>query len=179
MKKRDLIQTALLTIFTFGIYRLLWFFWTTTEMRHIDPHIKVRSPLLILLPQLMLMLTGIIFMVSVFVGIARTPHYCTTDSGGNYTKKLSKIEKTTCDDSNKQTGILMVISGVILVLSLLVAWPLTFLFIWSYAKAAEKVTGKGIEFGLGLIALLLIPDGVDILLFQDRYNKLSEHTVAE
>ena len=55
--------------------------------------------------------------------------------------------------------------------------PLTLLWFWSYAKAVEKITLEKISFPLAIIAFLLIPDGIDMLVVQDGFNKIPEQPV--
>lgn len=50
------------------------------------------------------------------------------------------------------------------------------LWLWKYSKAVEKVTHEKLSFALSLIVLLAVPDGVDILIIQDYFNKVDTST---
>lgn len=57
---------------------------------------------------------------------------------------------------------------------LLALAPVTLLWFWPYSKAIERVTNEKVSFPLAIIAFFVIPDGIDMLVVQDGFNKLPE-----
>lgn len=55
---------------------------------------------------------------------------------------------------------------------------ITALWLWRYSKAVEIVTNEKLSFALSLIVLLAVPDGIDILIIQDYFNKLADAKTA-
>ncbi len=49
----------------------------------------------------------------------------------------------------------------------------TALWLWKYSKAVEVITKEKLSFALSLIVLLAVPDGIDILIIQDYFNKIN------
>lgn len=47
------------------------------------------------------------------------------------------------------------------------------LWLWKYSKAVEVVTNEKMSFALSLLILLAVPDGIDILVVQDYFNKVA------
>ena len=54
------------------------------------------------------------------------------------------------------------------------AFIITALWLWRYSKAVEVVTHEKLSFALSLIVLLAVPDGIDILIIQDYFNKIAD-----
>lgn len=48
------------------------------------------------------------------------------------------------------------------------------LWLWKYSKAVEVVTDEKMSFALSLLILLAVPDGIDILIVQDYFNKVAD-----
>ena len=48
-------------------------------------------------------------------------------------------------------------------------------WLWHYCKAVEVVTKEKMQFGVAMLITLLIPDGIDILIMQDSFNKIATH----
>ncbi len=55
---------------------------------------------------------------------------------------------------------------------------ITALWLWRYSKAVEIVTNEKLSFALSIIVLLAVPDGIDILIIQDYFNKLADAKTA-
>ncbi|NBU33023.1 DUF4234 domain-containing protein [bacterium] len=51
------------------------------------------------------------------------------------------------------------------------------LWLWKYSKAVEVITNEKMSFALSLLILLAVPDGIDILVVQDYFNKVAEGKV--
>ncbi len=54
----------------------------------------------------------------------------------------------------------------------------TALWLWKYSKAVEVITKEKLSFALSLIVLLAVPDGIDILIIQDYFNKIADKSVS-
>ena len=50
--------------------------------------------------------------------------------------------------------------------------PIQAYWYWGFCKATEEVSEEKISFILAMIALLLVPDGLDIMIIQDVFNKI-------
>ncbi len=68
---------------------------------------------------------------------------------------------------------LLVFYGILFASFLIIA-----LWLWRYSKAVEIVTNEKLSFALSLIVLLAVPDGIDILIIQDYFNKLADAKTA-
>jgi len=66
---------------------------------------------------------------------------------------------------------------LVAILALYAAIPLTIILVvvweWSYSHGVEAITDAKLSFALSLIILLLVPDGIDILIIQDYFNKVA------
>lgn len=51
------------------------------------------------------------------------------------------------------------------------------LWLWKYSKAVEVITNEKMSFALSLLILLAVPDGIDILIVQDYFNKVTDSKV--
>ena len=58
-------------------------------------------------------------------------------------------------------------------LTLLVAPLLVAIWLWKYSKGVEVVSGEKMSFAIALLILLAVPDGIDILIVQDTFNKIA------
>ncbi len=168
MKQRSLIQTFLLTIFTFGLYRLYWFIATRKEMMRADKKIKIVSPWILVLPFVFLSLA-----VGVLVA-----------SGHNQREALNSScqepEIKVVDDDNNVRSVEggcafnpPMYAVAFFYLSCASFLPLIAIWFWSYSKAVERITKEKITFALSMIILFVVPDGLDILLLQDAFNKVT------
>lgn len=52
------------------------------------------------------------------------------------------------------------------------------LWLWKYSKAVEVITNEKLSFALSLLILLVVPDGIDILIMQDYFNKVADTKLA-
>lgn len=52
------------------------------------------------------------------------------------------------------------------------------LWLWQYSKAVEIITNEKMSFALSLLILLAVPDGIDILIVQDYFNKIADQPNA-
>lgn len=170
----------LLEIVTLGIYRLYFFVKTRKEMMETNPAIKIKSSWFLLGP-ILLIPTLIIFTIIALIANAPAPKTCVSDSTStqyyttmeekprSFSNNCSNTEET---DSGAQTA--SVIFSIVLWISIFVAFVLYVVWIWSYSHGVEIITQGRISFALALVILILVPDGIDILLVQEYFNKIGE-----
>jgi hypothetical protein len=64
------------------------------------------------------------------------------------------------------------VSMLVFYIGLIVAMILFVVWIWSYSQGVALTTDGKLSFAVCLIILILVPDGIDILIVQDYFNKL-------
>lgn len=62
--------------------------------------------------------------------------------------------------------------------SILAVPVLMAIWLWKYSKGVEVVTGEKMSFAIALLILLAVPDGIDILIVQDAFNKIATKSNA-
>ena len=170
MKKRVIWKVFLLTVLTLGIYRLYWFVKTRKEMMRTNREVKIMTPWFMLLP-IGIAIAAIAALIIGFVQAeSKLPAYC------NGTNTQSSSSRTVYVDPVCEAEP-PVWTFVFFYLGVLSAGPLFAIWLWSYAKGVEKVTGGNTNFAISMIVLLLVPDGIDILIIQDAFNKLADSTI--
>ncbi len=60
---------------------------------------------------------------------------------------------------------------ILFYLAILFISPLVGLWYWKYAQATDVVTKSKMSFPVAMLILLAVPDGFDMLLVQDSFNK--------
>ena len=61
---------------------------------------------------------------------------------------------------------------ILFYVALIFVGPLIALWLWGYSKAVDTITKGRTNFAIAMIVLRLVPDGIDILIVQDAFNKL-------
>jgi hypothetical protein len=149
MKHRSVGKVLLLSIVTLGIYRLYWFAKTRQEMMSLNRDIKI--------PHIVWYIAPLVFVVAAVIFFIA--------SGA-----LAK------DEAQAMTGVqiaaLVVFYGAIFLVA-----PLTAIWLWKYSQGVETVTDEKMNFAVAMLILLAVPDGIDILIVQDAFNKVAH--VAE
>ena len=147
MKQRSIGKMFLLTIVTLGIYRLYWFVKTRSEMMQLNKDIKIPSVLWLVAPLLLVILAIGFFIFS-----------------GDFSSS---------DETAKSLTTNQIFSMAFFYLTLLVAPLLVAIWLWKYSKGVEVVSGEKMSFAIALLILLAVPDGIDILIVQDTFNKIA------
>jgi hypothetical protein len=161
MKNRVLWKMLLLSVVTIGIYRIYWFVKTRREMMDLNPNIKILTPAFLIVPVVVLVVAFGVLIASV-IGAPDTSNNCSPNSS-----LYSTSASDNCGPSGREiAGILSFYGGVFIAYVLFIVWE------WSYAHGVEEITGGKLSFAMGLIVLILVPDGIDILIIQDSFNKL-------
>ncbi len=167
MKKRVIWKVFALTILTLGIYRLYWFIKTRKEMMSLNPKIKILSPWFFIIPVLLVVFALGFFITDIVQTNADMPSFCREYSSAE--RFSEDAGSAIADECQVNSSILPLI---ILYAAFLLVWPLVAIWLWSYSKGVEKITKEKTSFAIALIVLLLVPDGIDILIIQDAFNKI-------
>lgn len=168
MKKRIIWKMFALSVVTLGIYRLYWFIKTRREMMDLNPNIKILSPFFLFLPIILVLASLGVFMINVFQTSSQLPEYCGSTQSGTTTSYDIPSTPRECQYKPSGWGIAS------LYLSILLFYPLLVIWLWGYSKGVETITGDHLSFAIALIILILVPDGIDILIVQDSFNKLAD-----
>ncbi len=183
MKNRSIFKLFFLELITFGIYRIYWFIKTRREMMDQNKNIKIASPWLLLIPFLLFSAAISIFVFSTISNIYKTvtPAYATSCVNGYPYQGDQAINRynsnsATCHETYlhpiSKFQIISIISffvGFILIMIAMALW------LWSYSKAVGIITAGKLSAGLAFVIIVLVPDGLDILVIQDYFNRLNEN----
>jgi hypothetical protein len=186
MKKRIIWKMFLLEIVTLGIYRLFFFMRTRKEMMAVDPSIKILSPIFLFLPLIFIVIClAAIVGVGVYSASSDSSNLgCTSSYSSDVSNSLtlnsssSSAVDTTGNQSSSNCSHVSGAFSIVIIISYLAIFLSAIPFIiweWSYSHAVDKITGGRISFALSLIILILVPDGIDILIIQDYFNKVGDH----
>ncbi|HEY5152966.1 MAG TPA: DUF4234 domain-containing protein [Candidatus Saccharimonadales bacterium] len=157
MTNRVIWKMFILSIVTLGIYRLYWFVKTRREMMDLNPSVKILSPLFLIIPVVIVVIAIAVFVVTIVSssGSGVTCNTATSAYGNNCTTSAGQA-----------LGIAALYLGIFIAYIFFVVWE------WSYSHGVEAVTGGKLSFAMSLVVLILVPDGIDILIIQDSFNKL-------
>lgn len=139
----------LLTILTLGIYRLYWFAKTREEMMNLRKDLKIPHIVWLVAP-ILVVVSAIVFFIA----------------SGAATHEAGDADLT----GTQILSIILFYIGIIAVPLLMAIW------LWKYSKAVEVITKEKMSFAIALLVLLAVPDGIDILIVQDSFNKLALET---
>jgi hypothetical protein len=162
MKNRVIWKMLVLTIVTLGIYRLYWFVKTRREMMDNDSSIKILSPFVVVIPFVLVIASVVFLIFSTVQSIKDIPEYCENYTSSSYNRP-----------DECELGAESAISFFFVYASILLTFPFVLAWLWSYSKGVEKITNEKMGFAISLLILYLVPDGIDILLVQDAFNKIS------
>lgn len=168
MKNRVIWKMFLLEIVTLGIYRLYWLIKTRKEMMTSNSEIKILHPIILFLPVILVIVSIIPMIVSSIQATKNTPSYCSaysSDYNSNYTLPAE------CDTGPA------IWASILFYLVILFLAPMIVIWLWGYAKGVEKITNGTMSFAMALLILYMVPDGIDILLIQDSFNRISNKDV--
>jgi len=176
MKKRTIWKMFLLEIVTLGIYRLYFLIKTRREMMDLNPQIKIKSPAFIIAP-IAIVIIGVIFFIATSISsFKNTTNNCfTSTSNASQSTSLDSTSTTTnCSSSSPGSfiGFMVFYFAIFVAVILFVVWE------WSYSHGVEIATGNKLSFAMSLVILVIVPDGIDILIIQDYFNKLGDTPVA-
>lgn len=169
MKKRVIWKMFALTLLTLGIYRLYWFVKTRKEMMSLNPAVKIMSPWFLLIPVVLVIAATGFFIASMVKAENSVPSYCasTYSPAERSSDQASQIIPKECQVTPNFLPMIVFYAVILAIGPLVVVW------LWGYAKGVETVTHEKTSFAMSLIVLLLVPDGIDILIIQDSFNKIA------
>jgi len=170
-----------LEIVTLGIYRLYWLIKTRREMMDKDTSIKILNPLILVAPIVLVILSIAPMVLSIIHESGKVPSYCSVytsnysySSDNSYSS--SNYIPSECQSNPAGWTIALFFIGILLI------FPTVLIWLWGYAQGVEKITHGKMSFAVTLIVLFAVPDGIDILLVQDAFNKTnlpeSSHTAT-
>lgn len=187
MKKRIIWKMFLLEIVTLGIYRLYWLIKTRNEMMKTNPHVKIKSPWFLLFPVIIIIISLVVAMISLLYASSKSSD-CTygpvttntqTDNGVvNTTESGTTLESNSCNDASNGANITSLFAMIILYLAFPLALVFYVIWLWGYCQGVEIITGEKISFAVALVILILVPDGIDILIIQDGFNKVVDRSAG-
>lgn len=91
-----------------------------------------------------------------------------------YDTQTSQYDDCVKVELHDDTNVLRVVAIVGLYLSAFAFLPLTAIWLWSYSKGVERITQEKLVFPIAMLILVAVPDGIDMLIIQDSFNKLSQ-----
>ncbi len=181
MKQRSIPKMFLLEIVTLGIYRLYWFIKTRRELME-RTKVKIPSPLFLLIP-LAIVIAAFGFLIASSVRSYSTNgiNKCIQDRGYNASISSSSLTSQVnfadnqaerqCIRNNTASGA-SVVANIVVFVAIIAYLPLLAWWVWHYCEAVEIVTNEKVSRVLGMVLFLVVPDGIDILIIQDYFNKV-------
>ncbi len=164
MKKRSLGKMIVLFIVTFGIYRLYWLAKTRKELVK-KTRLSIPSVWLLILPYILVVSACVVLIfASISAESSREDRYisCLAQRPG--------LTLTCEHEADEPTGAESV-SIVGMYGTMMLVLPFTGWWYWMYAQAFEKATKGKMSFPIGMLILVAVPDGFDMLIMQDTLNK--------
>ena len=125
-----------------------------------NSEIKILHPVILFLPIIFVIVSVIPMMVSIVQTAATTPSYCSMYSS-------SYNIPAECNTGPAAWTFVLFYLGILFIGPMIVIW------LWGYAKGVEKITNGKMSFAMALLILYIVPDGIDILIIQDSFNKVS------
>ena len=188
MKHRSIGKMFALEIVTFGIYRLYWFIKTRRELMS-RTGVKIPSPFLLFAP-LIIFVAAFIYIV-IFSAVSTHnimvkrdncitqrgySNFTSSDSYGAVRTSDPGLENalTTCSNENRPSFSQSIVPNLVMLVAVLPYLPILAWWFWHYCLAIEQVTNEKVSRVLGMILFLVVPDGIDILIVQDYFNKVPE-----
>lgn len=181
MKKRIIWKMFVLEIVTLGIYRLYWLIKTRNEMMKANRSVKIKSPWFLLVPVIVLIaalaigFSSLIYSMSQTSKCPKAPATVTTQTDRGIVTSIDNEGSYNTDNCPAVAGanISTAISIGVFYLAIPVAFILYVIWLWSYCHGVEAVSKGKTNFALALVIMILVPDGIDILIIQDGFNKIA------
>lgn len=174
MQKRVIWKMFALEVITLGIYRLYWFIKTRREMMDTDKSIQIMTPWFLIIPVVLIVVSFIAMMAGTINSASNLPSTCKDPSYSQVTRAndgyVTKTTRAECEPTPPAAA------TIALIVSALAFWPVVVIWLWGYCKGVETITAGKMHFALTLIILVLVPDGIDILIVQDTFNKVGDTT---
>ncbi|PID99426.1 hypothetical protein CSA80_01545 [Candidatus Saccharibacteria bacterium] len=144
MQQRSIVKVFLLSVVTLGIYRLYWFAKTRQEMMNVNEDVRVPHIIWLIAPIGMMALIVLLFVAMIVAA-----------------------------DEHALSPVIQVLVTMVFFIAMTVLPFVLAMWLWKYSKAVELVTGEKMTFAMALLVLLAVPDGIDILIVQDTFNKMA------
>lgn len=159
-----------LTIFTLGLYRIYWFAKTRKEIMELKS-VKIPSIFYLVLPLIIVVVSGFLYGFAIATSPANCEHNTISSSSHMqemYSSDHTHTQKTCTSETNGST----IAATILFIASITFILPMTAWWLWHYSKAVEQITNGKTSFPLAMLVLYMVPDGIDILIVQDAFNKL-------
>lgn len=165
----------LLFVVTLSIYRLYWFAKTRKEMMSAKP-VKIPSVVWFIIPILLIIVSIILFVVSTVRIENHVRDICGNNPYSSSGSSIANSEYDLCQTQAHEDAATAfdAFAWILFFVSILAVWPFTAWWLWKYSKAVEEVTNEKISFAMSMLVTLLVPDGIDILIIQDAFNKVAD-----
>ncbi len=143
----------------------------------LNKDVKIPPVIWYILPILVVVFFVILFFVSSVRIDRNVPAEFSSSStySSSFESELSSSYAYSSAEKTPPSG-LQVVSLVGLYVSLFAIVPLMAIWLWKYSKGVELVTKEKMSFAMSLLILLAVPDGIDILIVQDAFNKIAADT---
>ena len=140
----------------------------------LNKDVKIPPVIWYILPILVVVFFVILFFVSSVRIDRNVPAEFSSSStySSSFESELSSSYAYSSAEKTPPSG-LQVVSLVGLYVSLFAIVPLMAIWLWKYSKGVELVTKEKMSFAMSLLILLAVPDGIDILIVQDAFNKIA------
>lgn len=174
MKQRSLPKMLLLFFVTLGIYRLYWLAKTRGELIR-KTKVKIPPIWLYVLP-LIITLVAVAGYVATSIGrevrLQDNVDLCIRNNSTEVADVNRYCESTEYNNIDI-TGV-EVVFLVAFYVSVIIIWPLIGWWYWKYAQGVEKITKEKMSFPIAMLVVLTVPDGFDMLVMQDSFNKVKK-----
>ena len=195
MKQRNLWRMFLLELVTLGIYRLYFLVKTRNEMVARDPNVKIKSVWFLIAPWIV-MFVAIIALIPITIASSGSKHCIsntttfepqtsqvdssgstTTDSSGFSTTATTSNGTTTETCTTSKSGALAGAGALfVMMAAMIIGFIFYIIWLWGYCHGIEVTTGGQLSFAIALVIIILVPDGIDILIVQEYFNKVGAST---
>ena len=137
----------------------------------LNPAIKIKSNFFLFSPVIVMIAAIVLLAVSFHSADGKKVASCPVQQSNLSQDSLyADSSSASCRNASPVAlfGILGFYLAIFISVILFVIWE------WSYSHALATITDQKLSFALGLIILVLVPDGIDILIIQDYFNKVGE-----
>ena len=154
---------VILFVVTGGLYRIYWLIVTRKELLKKVKKAKILSPLFLILPPLLMIVSLVVLMHSG----NHDQLVCHRNNTINGTVLAPSPDCTTMPGFEPSAG-----AVALFYLACASLLPLLSIFFWGYSKAVSDLTKDRITFPVAFLLLVALPFGFDILIIQEAFNEL-------
>lgn len=138
----------------------------------LNPAIKIKSNFFLFAPVIVIIAGLVLLLATTFSAAGSKSNSSCSKQQTSLSQESSNYSSvsTSCEDTSPLAlvGILGFYLAIFISAVLFVIWE------WSYSHGVATITDQKLSFAIGLVILVLVPDGIDILILQDYFNKVGE-----